>query len=544
MSALMLSKVRSVISGRQPSGNEPHKVGLVVDMADSHLIGGLFPVGPDKQEYPYSRPEFLHFAEEDVALALDQQVRPVLCPKFPNRMPAFAGYAECCNAGKSTLNEDQATAKILQFHQLGYEAESTVVIDDKNKKSKKPERKKSDEDVLSFSPSLSSDDSPSIPQIKAAFFGLFDGHAGSGAASISANCLHEHIKNKVNEVVETVLALSARESHYTGKKAKKDDLRCNPIDSQSLIIGAIEKAFLEMDDQIAEEKQYVRIGGGCAVLIALFCLNKIFIANAGDCRAVYVSPRDVRQVSEDMTPVRERKRLQFLAFNNEDALNNSFSRLEYSRFLTHKDLGQKVLYRDYYMDGWTTKTVKEYDLRPPLISTRSRKARLLNTIGVSRGFGDHHLMTYDDKINIKPFLSASPEVTVLDLSTLEELTDSDVLVMASDGLWDVLSNEDVAKIVRTTLSQTDPSDLTRYTTVAQDLAAAARGNPMEGCKWRLTWNKDDNIEHVKESPATSSTSYGTQASLDDISVLVIPIKFATNLPRDEDDEDDEELLVF
>ncbi|CAD5227341.1 unnamed protein product [Bursaphelenchus xylophilus] len=542
----MLSKVRSVISPRQASNSDQPKVGLVVDMADSHLIGGIFPVGPDKEEYPYSRPEFLHFTEEDVALALDQQVRPVLCPKFPNRMPAVAGYAECCNAGKSTLNEDQAAAKILQFHQQGYEAESMVVLNDKNKKIKKEDRKKSDEDVLSFSPSLSSDDSPGVPEIKAAYFGLFDGHAGSGAASISANCLHEHIKNRMNEVVETVLTLSARETHMVGKKAKKEDQcnRYNSIDSQSLIIGALEKAFLEMDNQIVEEKQYVRIGGGCAVLVSLFCLNKIFIANAGDCRAIVVTPREVRQLSEDMTPVRERKRLQFLAYNNEDALNNSFSRFEYSRFLTHKDLGRKVLYRDYNMDGWTTKTVKEYDLRPPLISTRSKKARLLNTIGVSRGFGDHHLMTYDDKISIKPFLTASPEVTVFDLSTMSELTDSDVLIMASDGLWDVLSNEDVAKIVRTCLSQTDPSDLTRYTSVAQDLAAAARGNPMEGCKWRLTWNKDTNIEHIKESPATSSTSYGTQASLDDITVFVIPLKFAINLPRDDDDEDDEELLVF
>lgn len=103
------------------------------------------------------------------------------------------------------------------------------------------------------------------------------------------------------------------------------------------------------------------------------------------------------------------------------------------------------------MDGWAAKTVKECDLKPPLISESSRKVgpsknddefrvasfqfsitvswaflctftqrtcfqkRLLNTIGVSRGFGDHHLFTVDDHLPIKPFLSSVPEVSVCHL---------------------------------------------------------------------------------------------------------------------------------
>lgn len=111
----------------------------------------LVAAGPEKEPYPYSRPEFLHFGPDDVSLALDQQVRPVLCPKFPIRMPAYAGYAECCNGGKSPLNEDMAAAKVLLFQQN--EGEVQVVIEGQN--SKNTGRKQSDEDVLSFSPSLS-----------------------------------------------------------------------------------------------------------------------------------------------------------------------------------------------------------------------------------------------------------------------------------------------------------------------------------------------------------------------------------------------------
>lgn len=42
--------------------------------------------------------------------------------------------------------------------------------------------------------------------------------------------------------------------------------------------------------------------------------------------------------------------------------------------------------------------------------------------------------------------------------TAENIKEDDVLVMATDGLWDVLSNEDVAQMVRTFLedNKTDP----------------------------------------------------------------------------------------
>lgn len=63
----------------------------------------------------------------------------------------------------------------------------------------------------------------------------------------------------------------------------------------------------------------------------------------------------------------------------------------------------------------------------------------------------------------------------------------------------------------------------RYTLVAQELAAAARGDPVDNCRWKLV--------------------NGNMASSDDITVFVVPLKFAVNLcAEDGEDEDDEELL--
>lgn len=38
------------------------------------------------------------------------------------------------------------------------------------------------------------------------------------------------------------------------------------------------------------------------------------------------------------------------------------------------------------------------------------QARVMATIGVTRGFGDHDLKVHGTDISIKPFLSCSPEV--------------------------------------------------------------------------------------------------------------------------------------
>ena len=58
------------------------------------------------------------------------------------------------------------------------------------------------------------------------------------------------------------------------------------ISEESLVIGALEAAFWETDQQIGEEKKVYSMPGGCTVLVALFILGKLYVANAGDCKGV------------------------------------------------------------------------------------------------------------------------------------------------------------------------------------------------------------------------------------------------------------------
>ncbi len=57
--------------------------------------------------------------------------------------------------------------------------------------------------------------------------------------------------------------------------------------------------------------------------------------------------------------------------------------------------------------------VQESDLKFPMVYGEGKRSRLLATIGVTRGFGDHDLRAQSQlgTIYIKPFLSPQPEVS-------------------------------------------------------------------------------------------------------------------------------------
>ena len=53
------------------------------------------------------------------------------------------------------------------------------------------------------------------------------------------------------------------------------------------------------------------------------------------------------------------------------------------------------------------------------------------------------------------------QVLVVDLERETDVTESDVLVMATDGLWDVISNERAAELVEQSLAAFPADDVTK-----------------------------------------------------------------------------------
>lgn len=139
----------------------------------------------------------------------------------------------------------------------------------------------------------------------------------------------------------------------------------------------------------------------------------------------------------------------------------------------------------------------------------------MGTIGVTRGFGDHDLLAIYQKTPIKPFLSSNPEVQIRKIDSTDE---KEVLVMGTDGLWDVVDGKKAVDVVSKSINAFMEKErcvilffgffcskliIFRYVSAATCLVGSARGTLVNEHSWQL---KD-----------------GKPASYDDISVFVIPL---------------------
>ncbi|KAK3558825.1 hypothetical protein QTP86_028742 [Hemibagrus guttatus] len=486
--------------------------------------------------FPYSRPDFLELCADELQCATDHIARPILNVKESNRLPWSTGYAEVINAGKSALNEDQACCEVVELRKRPADPASPSYTPTSRRRASLPTR----ESLESTEDSLIQESSHEEEELYFHYWALFDGHAGSGAAVFASKLLHLHIEEQLQSVLEILQKPSLQPPTFLGEESsfhvrpsassqralsRAASLRGaagapgspntltprffmeKKVKQESLVIGAIENAFKEMDKHIGRERSVYDISGGCTALVAMCLLGKLYVANAGDSRAIILRSGEIVPMSSAFTPESERQRLQCLAYMQPHLLGSEFTHLEFPRTVSKKEVGKRMLYRDYSMKGWAYKTLQEEDLRFPLVFGEGKKARVMATIGVTRGFGDHDLKVHGTDISIKPFLSCSPEVRVYNLEQFEHGAD-DVMILATDGLWDVLSNKEVAEAVTSFLGNCDPDNHYRqdlqYTLAAQELVMKARGALTEQV-WR--------------------TPIGRLGSGDDISVYIIPLMF-------------------
>ncbi|XP_027270184.1 protein phosphatase 1M isoform X4 [Cricetulus griseus] len=423
------------------------------------------PAGPRSSPVPYHRPRFLRGSGSspsatDASRRPDS--RPVRSPARGRTLPWNAGYAEIINAEKSEFNEDQAACGKLCIRRCLFGIAE-------------------DQEWLTVCPE---------EFLTGHYWALFDGHGGPAAAILAANTLHSCLRRQLEAVVEGMVATQPP-MHLSGRCVCSSDphfVEEKGIRAEDLVIGALESAFQECDDVIGRELEASGQVGGCTALVAVSLQGKLYVANAGDSRAILVRRDEIRVLSTEFTPETERQRIQQLAFIYPELLAGEFTRLEFPRRLKGDDLGEKVLFRDHHMNGWSYKQVEKSDLKYPLIHGQGRQARLLGTLAVSRGLGDHQLRVLDTNIQLKPFLLSIPQLA---------LEEEDVVIMATDGLWDVLSNEQVARLVRRFLTG-NREDPHRFSELAKMLIHNTQG-------------KDD-----------GATGEG-QVSYDDVSVFVIPL---------------------
>ncbi|KAL6272562.1 hypothetical protein ACE6H2_023254 [Prunus campanulata] len=198
-------------------------------------------------------------------------------------------------------------------------------------------------------------------------FGIFDGHRGAAAAEFSARAFPGFLQ-----------ALSSTSSPS----------------------GALFEAFIKTDIAFRAELDFSHKSKrviqkdwhpGCTAAAALIVGNKLFVANAGDCRTILCRAGHPFVLSKDHVAscLEERERV--------------------------INAGEQVRWQ---VDNWRVG---------------------LAALQVTRSIGD------DD---LKPAVTAEPEITETILSAEDEY-----LVMASDGLWDVVSNAEVVSIIKDTVKE-------------------------------------------------------------------------------------------
>jgi protein phosphatase 1L len=182
------------------------------------------------------------------------------------------------------------------------------------------------------------------------FFGVFDGHSGRRACEFARDNLPGQVINELH-------------------KSEPED--------------ALRRAFLKTDEDFLKIAHKEGLCDGSTAITALVRGHTLWVANAGDARAILVSGSTAIAMSEDHKPNRESER----------------------RRITQA--GGTVT----FMGCW----------------------RVNGVLATSRGFGDREL---------KKVVSAEPEIRHRTL-----MEGDDYLVLASDGIWDVLSNQNVADVV-------------------------------------------------------------------------------------------------
>nr|XP_043628260.1 probable protein phosphatase 2C 6 [Erigeron canadensis] len=178
---------------------------------------------------------------------------------------------------------------------------------------------------------------------------------------------------------------------------------------------------------------------GSTAVVAVICSSHIIVSNCGDSRAVLCRGKEAMALSVDHKPNRE----------------DEYARIEAA--------GGKVI-------QWNGH-------------------RVFGVLAMSRSIGDRYL---------KPWIIPDPEVTFIPRAKEDEC-----LILASDGLWDVMSNEEVCEIARKRI-------------LVWHKKNGGTNLPQE---------RGEGIDHAAQAAAESLSNRALQkGSKDNITVIVIDLK--------------------
>ncbi|KAF7314256.1 Protein phosphatase 2C [Mycena kentingensis (nom. inval.)] len=196
------------------------------------------------------------------------------------------------------------------------------------------------------------------------FFAVYDGHGGSTVAKFAGQNVHKRLLTED----------SYKEAQYG---------------------EALKRAFLGTDEDLLANPAHTRDPSGCTAVAALVTKDKVYVANAGDSRAVISVKGEVKPLSYDHKPTNEVERTR---------ISGAGGYIEFGR-----------------VNG---------------------------NLALSRALGDFEFKKNYSLSPEKQIITADPDIECHEITEEDEF-----LVLACDGIWDCLSSQQVVNFVRYQVSQ-------------------------------------------------------------------------------------------
>ena len=253
-----------------------------------------------------------------------------------------------------------------------------------------------------------------------ALFGVFDGH-GNGFVSkfVAANLLNCFLKQ--NE---------------TSPHASLEDLE-----------KGLTKACLDLDQLLKVEPENFGKAAGSTGVIALITPSHIIIANIGDSRSILVQHVARTCLGEEegvAAAIQDPKLSPVAVAMSQDHTPNIPAERQRIEAAGHEV--ESVTYTP--QEGGEDKTI--YKVKGKGLSAK-------NKLGMSRAFGDFDYKSNKDLPPTSQAIIAVPEVKSLERSLNDEF-----IVLACDGVWDVMTNQECAAFVSEQCTKdSEPEDLAK-----------------------------------------------------------------------------------
>lgn len=210
---------------------------------------------------------------------------------------------------------------------------------------------------------------------------------------------HTHILSMEEDAQAAFFAVydghgGAKVAQYAGQHVHHKVVT-HPAYRQDRIEEAIKAGFLSVDQDMLNDDEMKDELAGCTANCVLYKNGLMYCGNVGDSRSCASVCGEVQQLSFDHKPSNETENNRIIAAG-----------------------------------GWV-----EFN-------------RVNGNLALSRALGDFVFKRNDKKSAEEQIVTALPDVTVNQVTL-----DTEFLIMACDGIWDVLTNEEVVEFIRTRIAE-------------------------------------------------------------------------------------------